>query len=64
MLIASRAVLGVAGATLMPSTLALIRDMFHDPAQRTTAIGIWTMAFSLGVVLGQLVGGVLLQYFW
>ncbi|MFV2086278.1 MFS transporter [Micromonospora sp. LOL_021] len=64
MLIASRALLGVAGATLMPSTLALIRNMFHDPAQRTTAIGIWTAAFSLGGVLGPLVGGVLLQYFW
>src|SRR3954471_22172619 len=48
MLIASRAVLGVAGATLMPSTLSLIRNMFHDAAQRTTAIGIWTTSFSVG----------------
>ncbi|MEH1014709.1 MFS transporter [Micromonospora sp. CPCC 206060] len=63
-LIASRAVLGVAGATLMPSTLSLIRNMFQDPAQRTTAIGIWTVSFSLGGVLGPLLGGVLLQQFW
>src|ERR671917_1788849 len=41
MLIASRALLGVAGATLMPSTLALIRGMFLDPRQRSVAIGVW-----------------------
>src|SRR5215813_12259743 len=41
MLIAARAVLGIAGATLMPSTMSLIRNMFKDANQRTTAIGIW-----------------------
>src|SRR5512145_504791 len=51
MLIAARAVLGVAGATLMPSTLSLIRNMFHDPRQRTVAIGIWTTSFSIGGIL-------------
>ena len=64
MLIAARAVLGVAGATLMPSTLSLIRNMFHDPRQRTMAIGIWTTSFSIGGILGPLLGGLLLQYFW
>ncbi|WP_425518056.1 MFS transporter [Polymorphospora rubra] len=64
MLILARALLGVAGATLMPSTLSLIRTMFHDPAQRTLAIGIWTISFSLGAVIGPLVGGVLLERFW
>ena len=64
MLIAARAVLGVAGATLMPSTLSLIRNMFHDPRQRTVAIGIWTTSFSIGGILGPLLGGLLLQYFW
>ena len=64
MLIATRAVLGLAGATLMPSTLSLIRNMFHDPAQRTLAIGIWTTSFSVGGVLGPLVGGLLLEHFW
>lgn len=64
MLIASRALLGVAGATLMPSTLALIRNMFLDPAQRTAAIGIWVSGFSVGSAIGPLVGGFMLEHFW
>jgi DHA2 family multidrug resistance protein-like MFS transporter len=64
LLILSRALLGVAGATLMPSTLALIRTMFHDPQQRSVAIGIWISGFSAGSAIGPLVGGVLLEYFW
>ncbi|WP_119730905.1 MFS transporter [Thermomonospora amylolytica] len=64
LLILARAVLGVAGATLMPSTLSLIRNMFWDPAQRTRAISLWMIGFSGGMVLGPLVGGVLLEYFW
>ena len=64
MLIATRALLGVAGATLMPSTLSLIRNMFLDPNQRTTAIGIWVSGFSVGSALGPLVGGFLLMHFW
>ena len=63
-LIASRALLGVAGATLAPSTLALIRSMFHDAQQRTFAIGIWVTSFSTGAAIGPLVGGVLLEHFW
>jgi len=63
-LIAARALLGVGGATLAPSTLALIRNMFHDQRQRRTAIGISAGAFSGGAVLGPLVGGVLLEHFW
>ena len=63
-LIASRALLGVAGATLAPSTLSLIRNMFHDPGQRTAAIGIWTAGFAGGGVLGPIMGGVLLEHFW
>ncbi|KFC64436.1 Major facilitator superfamily MFS_1 [Devosia sp. LC5] len=62
-LIASRALMGVGGATLMPSTLALIRNIFHDPEERTRAIGIWTAAFAGGGVLGPVVGGVLLSHF-
>jgi MFS transporter, DHA2 family, multidrug resistance protein len=64
MLIASRALLGIAGATLMPSTLALIRTMFLDPAQRSVAIGIWISGFSAGSAIGPLIGGALLEYFW
>ena len=64
MLIAARALLGVAGATLMPSTLSLIRNMFRDPRQRTTAFGIWTASFALGGVIAPIVAGVLLHWFW
>lgn len=64
MLIASRALLGVAGATLMPSTMSLIRNMFNDPRERTTAIGIWVSGFSVGSAIGPLVGGILLEHFW
>ncbi|MFG3392378.1 MFS transporter [Streptomyces parvus] len=64
MLIAARAALGVAGACLAPSTLSLIRTMFPVPAQRTTAVTIWSSGFMLGGALGPVVGGVLLEYFW
>ncbi|GAA2095016.1 MFS transporter [Streptomyces albiaxialis] len=64
MLIAARALLGIAGATLMPSTLALITNMFRDPRQRGTAIGVWVTCFSAGVALGPVLGGLLLQAFW
>lgn len=63
-LIAARALLGVAGATLMPSTLSLIRTMFPDARQRTTAIAVWGGAATAGAAAGPLVGGVLLQHFW
>lgn len=64
MLILNRAILGVAGATVAPSTLSLIRNMFHDEKQRTFAIGIWITSYSVGGAIGPLVGGILLQYFW
>jgi DHA2 family multidrug resistance protein-like MFS transporter len=64
MLIATRALLGVAGATVAPSTLSLIRNMFHDAHQRTFAIGIWVTSYSVGAVIGPLLGGMLLEYFW
>jgi DHA2 family multidrug resistance protein-like MFS transporter len=63
-LIAARAAQGVAGATLMPSTLALIRNMFHDEKQRRLAIGIWTGATMSGIALGPVLSGVLLDHFW
>ncbi len=64
MLIAARALLGIAGATVAPSTLSLIRNMFHDSKQRTFAIGMWITAYSLGGALGPILGGVLLEFFW
>ncbi len=64
MLIASRALLGVAGATLAPATLALIFSMFADLRQRQVAIGIWITSFSAGGAIGPVLGGVLLEHFW
>ncbi|MFJ8281704.1 MFS transporter [Streptomyces griseoviridis] len=64
MLILARALLGVAGATLMPATLALIRNLFHDPRERSLAIGIWGAAASAGTAVGPIVGGFLLEHFW
>lgn len=64
MLIAARAALGVAGATLMPSTLALISNMFRHPHQRALAIGVWATMFALGMAAGPVVGGALLEHYW
>ncbi|WP_406150628.1 MFS transporter [Streptomyces sp. NBC_01012] len=64
MMILARALLGVAGATLMPSTLALIRNLFHDPRERSLAIGIWGAMASAGAAVGPVVGGLLLEHFW
>ena len=64
MLIGTRAVLGIAGATLMPATMSLLRNMFRDPKQFATAIGLWVSGFSAGSAIGPLVGGALLEYFW
>ncbi|WP_328559487.1 MFS transporter [Streptomyces coelicoflavus] len=63
-LILARALLGVAGATLMPATLALIRNLFHDPRERSLAVGIWGAAASAGAAVGPVVGGFLLEHFW
>jgi len=64
MLIATRALLGVAGATLAPSTLSLIRTMFRNPQQRTFAIGVWVTSYSVGGAIGPILGGIVLEYFW
>lgn len=64
MLIAARALLGIAAATLAPSTLSLIRGMFVDDKERSFAIGVWVGSFAAGGALGPLIGGVFLEYFW
>jgi MFS transporter, DHA2 family, multidrug resistance protein len=64
MLIATRALLGLAGATIAPSTMSLLRNMFLNDRQRTTAIAVWITAYSIGGAIGPLIGGVLLEYFW
>ncbi|GAA2795507.1 MFS transporter [Kitasatospora paracochleata] len=63
-LILARALLGVAGATIMPATLSLIRTLFPDARERATAIGIWGAGATAGAALGPLVGGLLLEHFW
>jgi DHA2 family multidrug resistance protein-like MFS transporter len=63
-LIAARALIGIAGAAVTPSTLSLITSLFDDPKQRASAIGIWVGCFTAGAVLGPLVGGALLEHFW
>ena len=63
-LILTRAILGVAGATLAPATLSLIRTLFHDDHERRIAISVWAASFSTGAAVGPLIGGFLLQYFW
>lgn len=64
LLIAARALLGIAGATLMPSTLSLVRAVFRDARQRTTAIAVWSAGATGGAAAGPLVGGALLEHFW
>ncbi|MEU9170216.1 MFS transporter [Streptomyces sp. NPDC048420] len=64
MLIAARAGLGIGGATLMPSTMALIRTMFTDAGQRAKAIGIWSGMMTAGIALGSVMSGILVEYFW
>ena len=63
MLIAARAAIGFFGATLMPSTLALLRSIFLDRQQRRLAVAIWATAFSVGSAAGPVVGGALLAHF-
>lgn len=48
----------------MPSTLALIRNLFHDPRERSLAVGIWGAMASAGAAVGPVVGGLLLEHFW
>ncbi|MGP4104921.1 MFS transporter [Nonomuraea sp. KM90] len=64
MLIVARGLLGIAGATLMPSTLALISNMFADPRQRALAFGVWVSCFMGGTTIGPVIGGAMLEFFW
>ena len=64
MLIASRALLGIAGATLAPGTLSLIFHMFNDPRERSIAVGVWIGSFSAGSAIGPVLGGIMLEFFW
>jgi DHA2 family multidrug resistance protein-like MFS transporter len=63
-LIVARALLGVASATMAPSTLSLISNMFRDDRERTFAVSIWVASFSFGGAIGPAVGGLILAHFW
>uniref|UniRef100_UPI003F49221B MFS transporter n=1 Tax=Nonomuraea bangladeshensis TaxID=404385 RepID=UPI003F49221B len=64
LLIAARALMGVAGATLLPSALAVLSELFADPRRRAQAIGVFAAAFAAGFAIGPVVGGILLERFW
>ncbi|ASO20905.1 DHA2 family multidrug resistance protein-like MFS transporter [Actinoalloteichus hoggarensis] len=64
MLIVTRALMGVAGACLMPSTLSLISTMFPSPRQMGVAIAVWMSCFMGGLAIGPVVGGIMLEFFW
>ncbi|MFQ6325105.1 MFS transporter [Nocardia sp. CWNU-33] len=63
-LIAARALMGVGGATLLPSSLALISSLFPNARERAAAIGVWTAFFAGGSAVGPILGGLLLHHFW
>ncbi|GAA1705172.1 MFS transporter [Nonomuraea bangladeshensis] len=64
LLIVARALMGVAGATLLPSALAVLSELFADPRRRAQAIGVFAAAFAAGFAIGPVVGGILLERFW
>ncbi|MEU8382232.1 MFS transporter, partial [Streptosporangium sp. NPDC048865] len=63
-LIAARVLMGIGGATIMPSTLAIVRSVFEEPRERTLAIGLWSAMAAAGAAVGPILGGVLLERFW
>jgi MFS transporter, DHA2 family, multidrug resistance protein len=64
MLVIARALMGVAGATILPSTMALISNMFRDQKQMAAALAVWGSAFMAGVAFGPVIGGAMLGSFW
>lgn len=63
-LIAGRALMGVGGAMIMPQTMSIVRDVFPDRRERTTAVGIWVSVSSAGAAIGPIIGGFLVEHFW
>ncbi|MBP2327558.1 EmrB/QacA subfamily drug resistance transporter [Kibdelosporangium banguiense] len=62
-LIVMRAAMGVGAAMIMPATLSIIKNVF-PPEEQAKAIGIWAATAALGVPLGPVVSGLLLEHFW
>lgn len=63
-LIAGRALMGIGGAMIMPQTMSIVRDVFPDRRERTTAVGIWVAVSSAGAAIGPIIGGFLVEHFW
>ncbi|GAB3932376.1 MFS transporter [Kribbella albertanoniae] len=64
MIIVTRAVMGLAGAAIMPASMALLGQIFPDPKARVSAMGAYMTCFLLGMAAAPLIGGVMLQYWW
>jgi len=62
-LIVTRSLMGIGAALIMPSTLSLLTNIFHDPRERAKAIGVWAAVAGASGALGPVIGGLLLKWF-